>query len=363
MQVFRSFLYSPNFRNQVLPLLVVAAYLYLMRFFHAVLRPDQIFVIFTLAALVLFGRSGGKRFLYDWAPFTIFIILYDGTRGLVDNLAGHINVSGPYLAEKFLFGWMSNGQVFPFLLQWVRQTMGNSLLVNILDGAAGLLYSVHFLIPFILGWILWGVLKDRKTFYAFIYTLTILNILALATFFLYPAAPPWYVWKFHFMQPGILSFSHGDPAALLNFDKLIKFPLFSSIYNELNPNPFAAIPSLHGSYPLLTTIFIFRKWKNIPLRIASVIYVACVWFSAIYLNHHYLIDLLIGAIYVFVSIKIYDLFLYPKVILPLVFKKVETESAPNSTPIKHRPILASCIFATCVMVLLFLTMLSSKKIL
>lgn len=302
---------------------MVATYLLLMQLFHTYLRPDQLFLVLALASVAILGKEGGKRFITDWAPFTFFIILYDGMRGIADGTFGDINVRGPYILEKYLFGWITGGDVFPFWLQWWRNSIETAPLANILNGLAGMLYTIHFLAPFVFGWLLWHTYNDRRSFYAFAYSLTILNVMALITFLLYPTAPPWYVWKYHFAVPDISAFNYGDPSVLIKIDELIKLPLFSSIYSTLNPNAFAAIPSLHAAYPLMIAIFAFMRWKNPAVRALMVVYVTVTWLAACYLNHHYLIDLIIGAAYTVASLVIYRRFVDPYIIGPLVFRRAE----------------------------------------
>ena len=54
---------------------------------------------------------------------------------------------------------------------------------------------------------------------------------------------------------------------------------------------FGAIPSLHVVYPFLATVY---GWPLRRFRWVAVGYFLLVCFSAVYLNHHYLIDLFVG---------------------------------------------------------------------
>ena len=203
--------------------------------------------------------------------------------------------------------------------------MSNSAIIDWLNAVSGMFYTIHFLVPFAFGWLLWHTYNNRREFYCFAYAITILNIFALITFFLYPAAPPWYVWKYHFAMPNVAAFHFGDPSVLVNVDKLLRFPLFSSIYGALNPNAFAAIPSLHAAYPVLISYFAAQKWKGTFVRMLLIVYVLATWFAACYLNHHYIIDLIIGAFYAATSILFCRHILMPYIIDPLVFRKSGSE--------------------------------------
>ncbi|MBI5542664.1 MAG: phosphatase PAP2 family protein, partial [Deltaproteobacteria bacterium] len=106
---------------------------------------------------------------------------------------------------------------------------------------------------------------------------------------LYPAAPPWYV------------MSHGpgpaDPAAIASpagaarFDELLGITFFANFYAR-NPNVFGAMPSLHAAYPTLVACHVWRfGWR---FRIPAVAFALLVGFSAVYLRHHYVLDVLAG---------------------------------------------------------------------
>ncbi len=76
-----------------------------------------------------------------------------------------------------------------------------------------------------------------------------------------------------------------------------------SIYNLFAANKVAAIPSLHAAYPVmifLFSLFLKRKW----LITLTGIYMLSVWYAVVYLGEHYLIDVIIGALYALVSFAI-----------------------------------------------------------
>lgn len=70
-------------------------------------------------------------------------------------------------------------------------------------------------------------------------------------------------------------------------------------YHQINPDPVASFPSLHAGYPFLIFLFAlyyFKKkaWWFFP-------YVLAVWFSIVYLGEHYVVDVIAGALYAFIS--------------------------------------------------------------
>jgi hypothetical protein len=114
------------------------------------------------------------------------------------------------------------------------------------------------------------------------------NVLGYMIYFIYPAAPPWYVSLYGFGPARMDALP--SPAGCLRFDELLGVTLFQGMYSK-SANIFGAIPSLHCAYPALAVYFSVRLKKLVAL---SVFYWLMVSFSAIYLSHHYVIDVLIG---------------------------------------------------------------------
>jgi membrane-associated phospholipid phosphatase len=68
---------------------------------------------------------------------------------------------------------------------------------------------------------------------------------------------------------------------------------FSAFYAR-NPNVFGAMPSLHVTYPLLVVWYTWdRGWR---WRVPTLAFVTLVAFSAVYLVHHYILDVIAGAL-------------------------------------------------------------------
>ena len=75
-------------------------------------------------------------------------------------------------------------------------------------------------------------------------------------------------------------------------DSLLNIDLFHRIYTR-NSNVFAAMPSLHSAYPLVAFFYTLktgRKWLMILFGTVCI----GIWLSAIYTNHHYVMDVIAG---------------------------------------------------------------------
>jgi inositol phosphorylceramide synthase catalytic subunit len=58
---------------------------------------------------------------------------------------------------------------------------------------------------------------------------------------------------------------------------------------------FAAVPSLHGAYPVLLVLLAWRK-QPWPVVAVLVVYAMSMWAATVVLNQHYVIDLIAGGL-------------------------------------------------------------------
>jgi inositol phosphorylceramide synthase catalytic subunit len=298
----------PNNRWRVYVLAgIVVYFITINQLIHV--RPDHAFLALIVFALVVLGKHRAKQFIFDWLPFIAFWIAYDMMRGIADSIRGLINVVPPYNLELLLFGWITGGQIPAFFFEHFQAVHEGHPIKIFFDILGANCYTLHFAAPLILGWIFWHTTNDRPMFYKFVWTITLLNAMALATFMIYPAAPPWYVYRFGLAQP--FGDIQGSAGALVNFDKLIGKNFLQSIWDTFNSNLYAAIPSLHGAYPCVIAFFGMKKFRK--KRWLWPIYPIATWFSAVYLDEHYVIDLFIGLGYAAAAYFFVKGFLYPKV--------------------------------------------------
>jgi len=115
------------------------------------------------------------------------------------------------------------------------------------------------------------------------------NLLGWGLWFLYPAAPPWYVDQYG-MGPAVLDVV-SSPGGLERVDAWLGLPLATTFYSK-SANVFGAMPSLHMAYASLVAWVAARHggW----LRVVTLLYAASMALSAVYLRHHYILDVLAG---------------------------------------------------------------------
>jgi len=115
------------------------------------------------------------------------------------------------------------------------------------------------------------------------------NLIGWAIWFVYPAAPPWYVDQYGTGLPLLDVVS--SPAGLARVDAWLGVPIATTFYAQ-SANVFGAVPSLHVAYATLAA------WVAAPLggwvRWATISFAISMAFSAVYLRHHYVLDVVAG---------------------------------------------------------------------
>lgn len=247
------------------------------------LRPEHVWLYVAVVGLFLF-KPETRRFIFAFSAFLIFWIIYDSMRVVPNYLVNPVHVQELYEFEKNWFGIKGvDQQILTPNEFWVQHAY------RALDILSGLFYLGWVPIPLIFAFYLFR--KNKPLFLRFSYAFLFTNLLGFVLYYLYPAAPPWYVELYGF------EIKHGTPgyaAGLLNFDAFFGINLFAAMYQK-NANVFAAIPSLHAAYPVLCFLYgrqLGRWWLNVLFGI----FVAGIWFAAIYTRHHYAIDVLLGGL-------------------------------------------------------------------
>ncbi|MCH8907255.1 MAG: inositol phosphorylceramide synthase [Candidatus Heimdallarchaeota archaeon] len=253
--------------------------------------------IFLIAGLIYSYVKREGRFAWDWAPFLILWLTYDQMRGIADN-QNHINVKPVYDLEYKIFAWMFGGQIPN---EWAQSSAIQNEPTTLFFS---FLYIVHPIAPLILAIYIYYGSKDKETFKEFSHAFLLTSYLALITFALYPVAPPWYVAENGFTQPTMLTNVAESAAGLLKADTYLGITAFANFYRDFNANPYAAVPSLHAAFSYFVAYYAIRKYKSIGPKIyLIIIYPLIVWIAAVYLNHHYIVDLIIGIGYSYFSIR------------------------------------------------------------
>jgi len=255
-------------------------------------RSDHI-SFYGVLVVAFFASKASRKFVLGFIFFILFWILYDGMRVYPNYMVNPIHIAEPYNIEKMLFGFSYNGAIVTPNEYWAVNTHW------ILDLLAGIFYLTW--VPLPLAYACYLYWKDKEMMLRFSACFLFANLVGFVIYYLYPAAPPWYVATHGFEQNFDIP---GSAAQLLKFDELVGSPVFRNMY-EKNANVFAAIPSLHSAYPIVLFYFGLKK----KYKIASIIFFADIlgiWFAAVYSLHHYIIDVLLGALCAIIAIFVFE---------------------------------------------------------
>jgi membrane-associated phospholipid phosphatase len=227
------------------------------------------------------------RFVKDWLPFITVFVSYEIMYGVVGTIAQYSLHAGPYNLEMQLFG-----QIPSLVLQ-------QAIRMPVLDYIGAFFYSLHFFAPAIFAFVLWR--GSSKNCWEYTVAFGICTYGALITFLFYPVAPPW------------IAVPNVTRILTNSVDANLGIPVYKTLFDFLSPNLYAAFPSMHSALPMLISLFAIDIWKKKALPI--LIFPVGVWFSAVYLGEHYVVDILGGIAYAVIA------FVAVKKILPFIFSR------------------------------------------
>jgi membrane-associated phospholipid phosphatase len=271
--------------SRVLGIVLPAVYVTILLVFCIIYKvwptPELVAVCFLVYAAY---NKWTRRFVRDWIPLILIFLSYEAMDAVVGHLSAS-NVQQPINAIA-----RAELQLFGSLPTLVLQQSFRSPLLDFLSAFS---YSLHFIAPVVFAFLLWKY--SPKNYQGFLIAFAIGTYTALITFLLYPVAPPWYAFntlynlKYPVSSPQVVR-------VLLQMDKQdFGSPFYKTIFDYVESNPFAAFPSLHAMYPWIISLYTLKikKTRGLPI----LLFPAGVWFGAVYLGEHYVMDILGGAVY------------------------------------------------------------------
>ncbi|WP_422774272.1 phosphatase PAP2 family protein [Plantactinospora sp. WMMC1484] len=254
------------------------------------LPTDPLYAFAWLWAATIAWRSDQpwrthSGFARDWLPVVVLLALYNLSRGFADNGATP-HAMELVVADRWMFGWAMDGQV-PTV--WLQQHLYDPDGIHWWDVLVSWVYFSHFVVTLAAAVVLW--LRSRPRWGAFMRRWGFLCASGLVTYFLYPAAPPWWAAQYGMLEEvaristrGWREFGMHGAGNLLNA-------------GQIAANPVAAMPSLHTAWALFVVVFFLgttrRRWW--PLLLC---YPLAMTFTLVYAGEHYVIDVLVGWAYV-----------------------------------------------------------------
>lgn len=258
-------------------------------------RSEQI-VLLVLTNGFYFFSDATRRFITAFSIFIVYWILFDYMKAFPNYNYNTVHIRSLYDLEKSVFGISSGLSVLTPNEFWIKHQN------PFLDVMSGLFYLTWIPLPLSLAGYLF--FKNRPMFFTFAFTFLLVNLIGFVIYYLYPAAPPWYSQLYGFE---FIANTPGNTAGLSRFDSFFDVGIFKSIYSK-SSNVFAAMPSLHSSYPLIALYYAVKSKISLPLTIIIGITMPGIWFAAVYTSHHYVLDVLAGISCAIVGIILVNMF-------------------------------------------------------
>lgn len=254
----------------------IVVLLALIAYFDLDLTKQMLLLLLAVAVLL---SGWAPRLLLDFSPFILLPLSYNALQGFAAQHLYTAHGVGVIHFEDLIFGFIPTAQLqslfyIPGRLHWY-------------DYYFTLLYMAHFVVPIAAGAALW--IWRRGSYWEFAFSYALLTYAGFITYLLFPAIPPWLAVQDHILNVSVYKILSAVFVSLgVNG--------FASLYQSVDVNPIASIPSLHAAYPMLLTLFVNRYfgWR---WALLGAFYAVSVWVGIVYLGEHYVLDAVIGIAY------------------------------------------------------------------
>jgi membrane-associated phospholipid phosphatase len=259
-------------------------------------------LLFLTIAVLGRGWAAWWQMMVDWLPFEAVLLAYDYSRGYASPysaaqvhaktypIADVTNSLGLPLHVRFPIQfdrWMGGGTM---PTTWVQEHLHPGTSIPWYGVLVALVYCSHFLVMPTVAVILW--IRNRPRFLIWMRMVIVLAVAGVATYFVYPMAPPWLADAGGvFPGPAVGRYSSEG------FD-LIGLHMVGGLVSQGQylVNPVAAMPSLHTAYATLAAGFFWwgKSWWEKTLLAC---YPLAMGFTLVYGGEHYVVDEIVGAGY------------------------------------------------------------------
>ena len=261
-------------------------------------KVEQLVLVLLFNALFYLSFAT-RKFITGFSIFIVFWIIFDFMKAFPNYQYNTVNIESLYNAEKQWFGINTNGATLT-PNEYLRMHTH-----TFLDVISGLFYLCWVPVPLLFAVYLFFS-NRRGQFILFALTFLFVNLIGFVGYYLYPAAPPWYVQHYGFV---FNAHTPGNTAGLQRFDAFFHVPVFSGLYSK-SSNVFAAMPSLHSAYPLIVLYYGLKNRLG-AINIFFAVVALGIWFAAVYSSHHYILDVIAGIICAIAGIFIFQQWIAP----------------------------------------------------
>ncbi|WP_372736826.1 phosphatase PAP2 family protein [Nocardioides sp.] len=242
----------------------------------------------TIAWHIEAPRRYHLRFLRDWWPPVVGLVIYFYTRGLTDELGLPVHYSMPIRVDEWIsstFG--GNGALPTQQLQdaWCGRPCLRESDPRWYDVFFTTVYASHFLTGLTIAAVLW--VRERAEWVLWFRRYVAMNFGALVVYIAYPMAPPWLAADEGYLAEQIPRLT-GRGWRDLGLGRL-------DLVLQGVGNPVAAMPSLHAGITFLVAMYGIWRLRT-PLRWLLVLYPLAMSTALVYYGEHYVIDIVAGAL-------------------------------------------------------------------
>jgi membrane-associated phospholipid phosphatase len=245
----------------------------------------ELVILWTCGALacVSIGRPPREIFqlVLDWLPIVAVLWVYDLTRGAADSFGIGVHIHTMIDFDSFVFFGETP-------TEWLQDRLYDPGVVHWWDVLFTFVYTSYFIVPFVLAGYLWA--RDRGAFQRFTRRLVTLALAGLATYILFPAAPPWMAGEM-----GLIDEVHRTTGKGWEVISVGTASLFSK--GQASSNLVAAVPSLHCAFVTLVALFLWSRVRRRWLRPLLLLYPLLMGLTLMATGEHYFFDVALGWVY------------------------------------------------------------------
>jgi membrane-associated phospholipid phosphatase len=245
----------------------------------------ELVILWTCGALACasIGRPPREilQLVLDWLPIVAVLWIYDLTRGAADSFGIGIHYHVMVDVDSFLFFGETP-------TEWLQDRLYDPGVVHWWDVLFTLTYTSYFIVPFALAGWLWA--RDRLAFQRFTRRLVTLALCGLATYIVFPAAPPWLAGEM-----GLIDEIHRSTGKGWEVLSVGTASLFSK--GQASSNLVAAVPSLHTAFVTLVALFLWPRVRRRGLRPLLLLYPLLMALTLMATGEHYFFDVALGWVY------------------------------------------------------------------
>ncbi|WP_183574839.1 phosphatase PAP2 family protein [Mucilaginibacter sp. X5P1] len=297
-----------NIKSIIVVSLLSVAYL-LLSIFLVGYKVDQL-VLIGIFNSMFYLSAGTRKFILGFSIFIFYWVIFDYMKAFPNYNYNTVHIADLYNFEKHLFGINLNGKlVTPNEYFRLKGT-------TFVDIVTGLFYLCWIPVP--LSFAAYLFFTRKRQFLYFALTFLLVNLLGFVVYYVYPAAPPWYIEYYGF---NFHPLTVGNTGGLAKFDAYFHINLFKSIYAK-GSNVFAAMPSLHSAYPVIVLYYGLKNRLGF-INILFFIVVIGIWFTAVYASHHFVLDVLAGITCAAIGISLFNLLISKVKFMQTFIKKYE----------------------------------------